>query len=95
MQPELELRKRIHHIHQREVCVLNRIINLVFNFTFPGNKTAKKVFLNILSKEDGKEDIVRAAKKFCTSVDNQECKPKSMSVKYFSNILEGNYMEFV
>lgn len=62
----------------------------VTNGSATGNITARKVFLNVLSKEDGKQDIVRAAKKFCTSVNDQECKSKCMSVEYFSNMLEGN-----
>lgn len=66
--------------------LLTRIFKLML---FTDNKKNKNVYLTVLSKEDGKEDIVKAAKKFCSSVCSNECKPKSMDVEQFSGLLEG------
>lgn len=54
------------------------------------NKSARKVFVSVFSKEDGKQNIVRTAKKFCCSINNKECKSKIMNVEYFSGLLKGS-----
>lgn len=43
-----------------------------------------------MSYHEGKEDITKAAQKFCTRVKNKEAQSKSMNIEYLSQLLEGN-----
>ena len=45
--------------------------------------------MNILAYHEGKEDITKAAHKFCTKVKNKVAQPKVMNIEYLSQLLEG------
>ena len=62
--------------------------NLLFFLT--AHKNMRKVYVNILSYHEGKQDITNAAHKFCTKVKNKEAQSKIMNTEYLSQLLEGN-----
>ena len=58
-------------------------------FSLPVPKSLK-VYLNVLSYHKGKDDITRAAQKFCREVKNKETQSKIMNVEHLSHLLEGS-----
>ncbi|XP_030054407.1 dehydrodolichyl diphosphate synthase complex subunit NUS1 [Microcaecilia unicolor] len=46
--------------------------------------------VRVLSPEDGKEDIVRAAREFCQLVAQQQRQPSDLSVKVFDSLLRSS-----
>ena len=59
-----------------------------------GHKNVRNVHVNILSYHEGKEDITKAAQKFCTRVKNKEVQSKTMNIEQLSQLLEGNNCYF-
>ncbi|XP_027704465.1 dehydrodolichyl diphosphate synthase complex subunit NUS1 [Vombatus ursinus] len=89
--------------HQGEARLVGEVLEVgqdldcpVRNEEFSGNDTKETQILNcqssvkVLSPEDGKEDIVRAARDFCQLVAQQQKKSTDMDVNVLDNLLSLN-----